>query len=78
MPTRGDIEVASPLCCAQWPDAVVCEETLNYGLRGGTLTYASIVERPCFKLMHYAARENEWHCVCGATEPGRSVARWAA
>ena len=79
MPTRRDIEVASPLCRAEWPDAVVCEETPNYGLAGGTLKRASIVERSCFKLMRYAARENEWRCVCGASEPGRSVAAlWAA
>jgi hypothetical protein len=79
MPTRSDIEVASPLCRADWPDAVVCEETPNYGLAGGTLTRASIVVRSCFKLMRYAAKENEWHCGCGAREPGRSVAaRWAA
>jgi hypothetical protein len=74
MPTRGDIEVASPLCRAEWPDAVLCEQTRNYGLAGGTLTRASIVVRSCFKLMRYAARENEWRCVCGASEPGSSVA----
>jgi hypothetical protein len=74
MPTRGDIEVASPRCRAEWPDAVVCEETPNYGLARGTLARASIVVRSCFKLMRYAARENAWHCGCGASEPGRSVA----
>jgi hypothetical protein len=78
MPTRDDIEAASPLCRAQWPDAVLCEQTRNYGLAGGTLTRASIVLRSCFKIMRYAARENEWHCACGASEAGRSVARWAA
>jgi hypothetical protein len=79
MATRDDIETASPRCRAEWPDAVVCEETLNYGLRGGTLVRVSVVERSCFKIMRYAARENEWHCGCGAREPGRSVAAlWAA
>jgi hypothetical protein len=79
MPTRADIEVASPRCRAEWPDAIVCEERPNYGLAGGTFTQASIVVRSCFKLMRYAASENEWHCGCGASEPGRSVAAlWAA
>ena len=79
MPTRGDVEVASPLCRAARPHAVVCEETLNYGLTGGSLTRTSIVEQTCFKHMRYAARENEWRCTCGATEPGGSVAAlWAA
>ena len=78
MPTRDDIEAASPLCRAERPGPVVCVETRNYGLAGGTLTRASIVVRSCFKLMRYAAKENEWHCVCGASEPGRSVGRWAA
>jgi hypothetical protein len=79
MPTGADIEVASPRCRAEWPDAVVCEETPNYGLAGGTLTRVSIVVRSCFKPMRYAASENAWHCGCGASEPGRSVAAlWAA
>ena len=79
MPIRADIEVASPLCRAEWPDAVASEETVNYGLTGGTLTRSSIVVRPCFKLMRYAAQENEWRCGCGASEPGRHVAAlWAA
>jgi hypothetical protein len=78
MPTRDDIEVASPLCRAEWPDAVVCEESRNFGLTGGTLVRVSVVERSCFKIMRYAARENEWHCACGASEAGRSVARLAA
>ena len=52
----------------------VSEETRNYGLTGGTLVRVSVVERSCFKIMHYAARENEWRCGCGASEPGRSVA----
>jgi hypothetical protein len=78
MPTRDDIEVASPLCRAEWPDTVLSEETRNYGLKGGTLVRVSVVERSCFKIMHYAARENEWRCVCGASEPGYSVGRWAA
>ena len=78
MPTRDDIEAASPLCRAEWPDGVLRVETRNYGLTGGTLTRASIVVRSCLKLMRYAAKENEWHCVCGASEPGRSVGRWAA
>jgi hypothetical protein len=74
MPTRADIEVASPRCRAEWPDAMVCEEWRNYGLAGGTFTQASIVVRSCFKLMRYAASKNEWHCGCGASKPGRSVA----
>jgi hypothetical protein len=78
MPTRCDIELASPLCRAEWPDAVVCEESRNYGLAGGTLLRARIVVRSCFKLMRYAARENEWRCGCGASEPGRSVAAFRA
>jgi hypothetical protein len=79
MPTRADIQVASPRCRAEWPDAIFCEETANYGLAGGTLTQVSIVVRSCFKRMRYMARENEWHCGCGASEPGRSVAAlWAA
>jgi hypothetical protein len=79
MPTRTDIDLASPRCRAVWPDAVVCEQTPNYGLAGGTLTRASIVVRSCFRVMRYAARENRWNCGCGANEPGRSVAGlWAA
>jgi len=79
MPTRGDIGVASPLCRAERPHAVVCEETLNYGLMGGSLTRVSIVEQTCFKHMRYAAAENEWRCTCGAIQPGGSVAAlWAA
>jgi len=74
MPTRDDIELASPLCRAERPGPVVCVETRNYGLAGGTLLRASSVERPCFQLMRYAARENEWRCECGAWEPGHSVA----
>ena len=74
MPTRDDIEAASPLCRAEWPDGVLRVETRNYGLAGGTLLRASSVERPCFQLMRYAARENEWRCACGAYEPGHSVA----
>ena len=74
MPTRDDIELASPLCRAERPGPVVREETLNYGLAGGTLVRVSVVERSCFKIMRYAARENEWRCACGAYEPGHSVA----
>ena len=79
MPTRCDVEGASLLCRAEWPEAAVREETPNYGRAGGFLTRASIVERSRFGLVRYAARENEWRCGCGAREPGRSVAAlWAA
>jgi hypothetical protein len=70
MPTRADIEAATPRCRAKWPDAIARQVSNNFGLTGGTLVRASVVVRICLRPMRYEARDNTWVCGCGAAWPG--------
>ena len=70
MPTRADIEAATPRCRANWPDAFAREASTNFGLGGGTLVRATVVTRLCLRLMRYRASDNTWVCDCGAAWPG--------
>jgi hypothetical protein len=57
---RGDEVVVA--CRAEWPDAVVCEETRNFGLKGGTGARRSS-SGPASR----SSRPRErWRCECGA------------
>jgi hypothetical protein len=70
VPTRADIEAATPRCRANWPDAFAREASTNFGLAGGTLVRATVVTRTCLRPMRYHARDNTWACDCGAAWPG--------
>jgi hypothetical protein len=70
MPTRADIEAATPRCRATWPDAIERQVSTNFGLGGGTLVRASLLIRLCLRPMSYQARDNTWVCGCGAAWPG--------
>ncbi len=70
MPTRADIEAATPRCRANWPDAFAREASTNFGLGGGTLVRATVVTRRCLRPMRYRTCDNTWVCDCGATWPG--------
>jgi hypothetical protein len=74
MPTRGDIEAATPRCQAtrQKPGP----ETVNFGLRGGVLR--AMIELLCLTPMRYQAATHTWLCDCGSTEAGDVVAARAA
>jgi hypothetical protein len=74
MPTRADIEAATPRCRANWPDAFARQASTNFGLGGGTLVRATIVMRLCLRPMRYRACDNTWVCDCGAPSPGRLLA----
>lgn len=69
MPTRADMEFATPRCVAEWPAAMEVEESKNLGLAGGTLIRPEIVLEHCLKLMRYRRVEALWRwvCECGAT-----------
>jgi hypothetical protein len=70
MPTRADIEAATPRCRAHWPDAIARQVSKNFGLGGGTLVRASVVIRICLRPMRYQPGDNTWVCDCGAAWPG--------
>jgi hypothetical protein len=78
VPTRADIEAATPRCQANWPDAFVRQASTNFGLRGGTLVRATIVMRLCLRPMRYRACDNTWVCDCGAPWPGPLLSARAA
>jgi hypothetical protein len=74
VPTRADIEAATPRCQANWPDAFVRQASTNFGLGGGTLVRACIVMRLCLRPMRYRACDNTWVCDCGAAWSGPLLA----
>ena len=78
MPTRADIEAATPRCRANWPDAFARETSTNFGLTGGTLVRATVVTRICLRPMRYRASDNTWNCDCGAGWPGPLLSARAA
>jgi hypothetical protein len=73
MPTRADIEAATPRCRASWPDAIARQVSTNFGRAGGTLVRASVVTRLCLRPMHYRACDNTWVCGCGAAWPASQL-----
>jgi len=78
MPTRADIEAATPRCRANWPDAFARKASTNFGLGGGTLVRATVVLRLCLRPMRYMASDNTWDCDCGAAWPGPLLSARAA
>ena len=74
MPTRADIESATPRCQADWPDAFARQASTNFGLGDGTLVRATIVMRLCLRPMRYRACDNTWVCDCGAAWSGPLLA----
>jgi hypothetical protein len=74
VPTRADIEAATPRCQADWPDAFARQASTNFGLGGGTLVRATIVMRLCLRPMRYRACDNTWVCDCGAAWSGPLLA----
>jgi hypothetical protein len=78
VPTRADIDAATPRCRAEWPDAFAREASTNFGLGGGTLVRATVVTRLCLRPMRYRACDNTWVCDCGAPWPGPLLSAHAA
>lgn len=78
MPTRADIEAATPRCRASWPDAFERQESTNFGLAGGTMVRATIVLRLCLRPLRYRPCDSSWVCDCGVAWPGRLLAARAA
>jgi hypothetical protein len=78
VPTRADIEAATPRCRANWPDAFAREVSTNFGLSGGILVRATVVLRICLRPMRYLASDNTWVCDCGAGWPGLLLSARAA
>jgi hypothetical protein len=74
VPTRADIEAATPRCRANWPDAFERQASTNFGLGDGILVRATLVTRLCLRLMRYRARDNTWVCDCGAAWSGPLLA----
>ena len=74
MPSRSDIEAATPRCRANWPDAFARQACTNFGLGGGTLVHATIVMRLCLRPMRYRTCDHTWVCDCGATWSGPLLA----
>ncbi len=68
MPTRGDIEAATPRCRARRQQI---GEARNFGLRGGMTQWMS--EFFCLQPMRYRAADDIWLCQCGATQTGASL-----
>ena len=77
MPTRADIEAATPRCRANWPYALP-EVSTNFGLTGGILVRATVVLRVCLRPLRYLASDNTWVCDCGAGWPGPLLSACAA
>ena len=78
MPTRADIEAATPRCRANWPDAFARVVSTNFGLSGGTLVRATVVLRICLRPLRYLASDNTWVCDCGADWPAPLLSAPAA
>jgi hypothetical protein len=75
VPTRADIELATPLCwatrCERLPDQV----SVNFGLRGGTLRTLRRIEVICYRPLRYAAAWNRWVCeACSGVLEGSAQA----
>ena len=66
VPTRADIEAATPRCQARRYETGVVR--VNYGLRGGMTEHK--VAFLCLKPMGYRAADNTWVCGCGSVEQG--------
>lgn len=64
MPTRADIELATPLCWATRSERLPDQLSVNFGLRGGILASRRRIEVICYQPLRYAATLNSW--VCGA------------
>jgi hypothetical protein len=64
LPTRADIELATPLCWATRSERLPDQLSVNFGLRGGTLVTPRRIEIICYQPLRYAAACNRW--VCGA------------
>lgn len=58
MPTREDIEVATPLCHRR-----LMQRSGQHG-----------VHFTCYQPMRYVAGRNAWRCDCGAEESGELIA----
>jgi hypothetical protein len=69
MPTRSDIEAATPRCQAIRHEPGVAHP--NFGRRGGLIR--GTVERLCLKPMSYHAAGGTWICQCGSTQSGASL-----
>jgi hypothetical protein len=75
LPTRADIEVATPLCWATRYERLPDQLSVNFGLRGGTLRTVRKIEVICYQPMRYAATWNRWVCAaCSGVVAGRALA----
>jgi hypothetical protein len=70
LPTRADIELATPLCWATRHERLPDQVSVNFGLRGGTLRTLRTIEVICYQPMRYVATWNRWVCAgcCGVLE----------
>jgi hypothetical protein len=66
MPTRADIEAATPRCQAIHQQRGPAHP--NFGRRGGLIR--STTERLCLKPMRFHAADGTWVCQCGSTQSG--------
>lgn len=74
MPTRADIEAATPRCQARRKE--LGQVRVNFGVRGG-MTQQTI-EVLCLRPMRHRAANNTWLCECGSTETGELLGARAA
>lgn len=66
MPTRADIEAATPRCQARRKE--VGQVRVSFGMRAGMTQQT--VELTCLKPMRYETASNTWVCECGSTTTG--------
>jgi hypothetical protein len=74
MPTRADIEAATPRCQASRRQPGIAHA--NFGRRGGFIR--GTIERLCLEPMRYSAVAGLWMCECGATQSGAALGARAA
>jgi hypothetical protein len=75
VPTRADIELATPLCWAARSERLPDQLSVNFGLRGGTLTTVRRIEVICYQPLRYAATVNRWVCeACSGVLEGSAQA----
>jgi hypothetical protein len=79
LPTRADIELATPLCWATRSRRLPDQLSVNFGLRGGTLTTLQKIDVICYQPLRYVATWNRWVCAAcsGVLEgSGQAGRRW--
>jgi len=75
LPTRADIELATPLCWATRSVRLPDQLSVNFGLRGGTLVTPQRIEIICYQPLRYASACNRWVCtVCSGVLEGSTQA----